>query len=276
MRITLLSFLIFSYSLSVFSQKDKDKTLFVGVTLGTKIANKHYADRYSGIYSFNGTNQTQLEGTLINNIQNYEAIRQLLGGYDFQIPYPGGYSSNITYTPGLLTGVTLGYQISPNLQVSIDGNINRLKVKNVFSLEVFDGSIQTSQEQYELGQIYAEESRFDGRFNFDYKSEGNKVDYIIGLSGLFSAWRIDKHSAIFRSYEMQIFSQFNPDPNSALNINRGSGIGFGINLGVEYRINEKIVSQIMYQPYQSFMDYGIPINKRFLPQHDLIVRLLWK
>lgn len=276
MRTSLLTSLFFICSLTLFSQKDKDKTLFVGVTVGTKIANKHYANRYSGIYSFNGTTQTQLEGTIITNVQNYEAIRQLLDGYDFQIPSPDGYAYNITYTPGILTGVTLGYQISPNLQVSIDGNFNKLKVKNVFSIEVFDGSIQTSQEKYELGQIYGEESRFDGRFNFDYKGDGNKVDYIIGLSGMFSAWRIDKHTAIFRSYQMPIFSQFDADPNSALNINRGSGLGVGINLGLEYRINKSIVSQIMYQPYQSFVDYGIPLTKRFLPQHDIIVRILWK
>ena len=57
---------------------------------------------------------------------------------------------------------------------------------------------------------------------------------------------------------------------------RGSGWGLGINIGVEYRINEKIVSQILYQPYQSFVDYGININKRVLLQHDFTVRFLWK
>ncbi len=75
---------------------------------------------------------------------------------------------------------------------------------------------------------------------------------------------------------MPLFTQFSGLPPSETNITRGSGLGIGLNLGLEYRINEKIVSQIMYQPYQTFVDYGITINRRILLQHDFTVRFLWK
>lgn len=272
---SIVVFVALFYCATVFGQKDKGKTLFFGVNVGTKIANKNYAFRYSGIYNHFGTNETQLEYYL-NLPQNYEQIRQKLNGVDFKVPYDA-YSLTMNYTPGLLTGVTLGYQISPNLQISADANINRLKVKNVFSIQTLDGSVQTSQEQYRLGQIYAEESRFDGRFNMDYVFDGTgKAKFIMGISGLFTAWRIDQHVAIFEGVQFPMFSQFSGVPASETNINRGRGWGLGLNFGVEYQLNQKIVSQIMYQPYHTFVDYGVTIQKRFLPQHDIVVRFLWK
>ena len=123
---------------------------------------------------------------------------------------------------------------------------------------------------------YAEESRFDGRFNFDYVADGNKAKFIIGGSLLYSFWRMDEHLAIFNNYTMALFSQFSNIPPGENNVVRGGGLGLGANLGVEYRINQKIVSQIMYQPYHSSVDYGVSINKRILLQHDIIVRFLWK
>lgn len=269
-----LLILVFSLGFTSLSQDEKGRSLFFGVNLGTKIANKNYAWRYSGIYNYFGTNETQLEYTL-NTPTNYNKIRDLLGGYDFQVPYDA-YSQNIRYTPGLLTGVTMGYQISPNLQVSVDGNFNKLKVKDVFTIQVFDPNVQTTAEQYRLGEIRAGESRFDARFNFDYIADGNKARFIIGGSGIYNFWRIDQHLAIFNNYQMSMFSQFTGVPQSDVNIVKGQGWGIGLNIGVEYRVNSKIVSQIMYQPYQTFVDYGITINRRILLQHDFTVRILWK
>lgn len=265
---------IFFTGLSSFSQDEKGRSLFFGVNVGTKIANKNYAWRYSGIYVPEGSDQTQLEYTL-NTPNNYNIIRDMLGGFDFQVPYDA-YSQNIRYTPGLLTGVTIGYQISPNLQVSADGNFNKLKVKDVFSIQVYDGSIQTTDGQYRLGYIYAEESRFDARFNFDYVADGNKTRFIIGGSGIYNFWRIDQHLAIYNNYEMPLSSQPVGLPSNPNNLVKGSGWGLGLNVGFEYRINEKIVSQIMYQPYQTFVDYGVVVNRKVLLQHDITVRFLWK
>jgi hypothetical protein len=132
--------IIFAAGFNSFSQNEKGRSLFFGVNLGTKIANKNYAWRYSGIYNYFGTDQTQLEYALTTPI-NYTKIQELLGGYDFQVPYDA-YSQNIRYTPGLLTGVTMGYQISPNLQISADGNFNKLKVCN-------DGNVFKSLQDHQ-------------------------------------------------------------------------------------------------------------------------------
>lgn len=271
MRYTLL-ILFTGFSFFGFSQKDKEQTLFFGVNIGTKLANKNYAWRYSGFYGYPGA--TQLESALYNEY-NENIIKELLEGNNFTVPYDA-YSQNIRYTPGLLTGVTIGYQVSPNLQMSVDGNFNKLKVRDVFSIKVLDGSVQTSQDQYRLGEIYAEESRFEGRYNVDYVYDGNKARFILGGSGLFSFWRMDQHIASFMGHNMSLYTVHSATPQNEFNITRGSGWGLGMNFGVEYRVNDKIVSQIMYQPYQTFVNYGIAIEKRFLPQHDITVRFLWK
>jgi hypothetical protein len=254
--------------LSGFTQGEKERKFFFGLNIGTKIANKNYASRYGGWY------QNELPNTLLNNPTHYQNVRYILNDIDFTLPFDY-FSQNMRYSPGLLTGLLFGYSLSPNLQASVEANFNKLKVRDVFSIEVFDPSNQTSQEQYELGEIYAEESRFNGKFNFDYISDGERAKYIIGLSGLFGAWRIDQHIASFRGYQMNLFSVHNPT-NNINNVVSGLGWGAGINLGIEYRFKPSIVAQIMYQPNHAQYDFDFTPARTLLIQHDLVVRILWK
>ena len=261
----------------------KDQKIYFGINVGVKFANKNYAERYAGYYPSSGFTGN-LENTLLLQT-NYNAIYQILGEKNFQIPFDA-YPTNITYTPGILTGVTIGYKLSPNLQVGIDADFSKLKVKNFFTIEVLDASNTTSQEQYQVGNLYAEESRFNGRFNFDYIVEGEKLNFVLGLSGIFSSWRIDEHIAVFNDYVMPLFSKFDPNNNFSTRIS-GSGWGAGLNTGLEYRLNEKIVCQLMYQPYFQRTDYfntklqiqnlgSTYIKDKFRLEHDLTLRILWK
>ena len=257
----------------------EERKFFAGVNVGVKFANKNYALRYNGVY------EQQLYQTLIQNPNNYDQIFRMLGDQHFLLPNDA-YPANIRYTPGLLTGVTVGYKLSPNIQASIDANFNKLKVRDVFSIEVLDATNTTSQNQYELGELYAEESRFNGRFNIDYIIPQEKIKYIIGVSGLFTAWRIDQHVAVFQGFQMPLFSVHNPNNNFSTRVS-GSGWGGGLNLGIEYRVNEKIVAQLVYQPYFSRVDYfntkneiqslgGAYVPDKFRLENDLTLRFLWK
>ncbi|MBI3135651.1 MAG: hypothetical protein HYZ14_13325 [Bacteroidetes bacterium] len=264
-RLTLLALLTILICSTVTAQKDK--ALFFGVNVGTKLANKNYAIRYSGLY------QNELENTLLTTY-NYNQIYMALGDKNFYLPYDA-FPTNIKYSPGLLTGITLGYQVNPNFQMSMDANFNKLKVRDAFTIYVDDPSNWTSEPVIKVGQLYAEESRFDGRFNLDYVFDGGKARFMAGVSGLFTAWRIDEQFATIQGYTMQLFTVHSPT-NNITNTVSGMGWGGGINIGCEYRVNDKIVSQILYQPYQTKVDYGFTINKKLLIQHDLTVRFLWK
>ena len=259
----LLIVFFFLCNISIYAQKEK--TIFFGVNVGVKFANKNYAKRYNGLYN------NELVNAIYSPI-NYNEIFIRLGDKNFDLNEVPG---NIKYTPGLLTGVLVGYQMSPNLQANIEANFNKLSVKDVFTIIIYDPTNSTSEPTIGLGQIYAKESRFNGRFNFDYVGDGDKAKLILGLSGIFMAWRIDEYAAAYDGYTMPLYSAFNPTNNFG-NVTRGSGWGFGTNIGLEYRVNEKIVAQIMYQPYQVWEDFGLTIDKRILLQHDLTVRFLWK
>ena len=245
----------------------KDRSLFFGVNVGVKLANKNYAARYSGAY------QNELYYA-INQQFTYDEIYRLLGDKHFALAYDA-YPLNMRYSPGLVTGLTVGYQLNPNIQMSLDANFNKLTAKDVFTVEVFDPTNGTSEPVINIGQLVGKESRFDGRYNIDYVADGTKARFIIGLSGIFNAWRIDEHVAIFQGYSMPLFSKFNPTNNFTNKVS-GMGWGGGINIGVEYPFSDNIIAQIMYQPYQTKVDYGYLINKRIILQHDLTVRFLWK
>jgi hypothetical protein len=251
-----------------FSQDEEERKLFVGVNVGTKIGNKNYAQRYAGWYN------NQLEDVMVNTSTNYYQIYTRLGDKDFYLPYDF-FPQRMRYAPGLVTGVLVGYSISPNLQTSVDFNFSKLSSRDVFSIVVIDPNNTTSQEQYQLGELLAKESRFDGRFNFDYMADGEKFRFILGLSGLFTGWRIDGHTATFSGYVMPLFSKHNPLNNITYRV-RSSGWGVGANFGVNYRFSEQFVAQLMYQPYHSQMNVGIVPNKKLLLHHDIVLRILWK
>ncbi len=262
MKYIIIGIFLFS-SFTINAQKDK--TIYFGVNVGVKFANKNYATRYNGLY------QNGLYNTL-NSTINYNNIYTSLGDKHFELMAVPG---KIRYTPGLITGIQLGYILTPNVQVSIEGNFNKLTVKDVYTIEIFDPTNWTSEPTIGLGQLYAKESRFNGRFNIDYIGDGDKVKFIFGASGIFMAWRIDEHVAIYNGFNMPLFSVHNPTNNLG-NTTGGMSWGGGLNMGLEYRFQENMVCQIMYQPYIVFPDYDVYIEKRFLLQHDLTARFLWK
>lgn len=265
-------------------QAQEDQKFFFGINVGAKFANKNYALRYAGYYPNTGTTGN-LENVIYQQ-NNYNQIYTILGEKNFQLPFDT-YPTNIRYTPGIVTGVCLGYKLGPSLQFSLDANFSRLKTRDFFTIEVLDPSNTTSQEQYRVGNLYGEESRFNGRFNMDYVVEGETVNIIGGLSGVFHAWRIEEHIAVFEEYIMPLHSKFqNAAQQSTVKI-AGTGFGFGINLGAEYDLNEKIVLQLMYQPYVQRADYfntkatianlgSSYIKDKYRLEHDLILRIMWK
>ncbi|MEZ4922152.1 MAG: hypothetical protein R2780_03165 [Crocinitomicaceae bacterium] len=279
--------LFLTFTLSLYSQ-DEDKAeqrFFLGVNVGVKIANKNYAARYAGWY------QDQLRNALgIGNINTYNAIYQLLGQKDFILPSDiVAFPTIVRYTPGLITGVTLGYKLSPNLQIGLDADFNKLRVLTGYSIQVIDPSITVTQEQYRTGIIVGQESRFNGRFNFDYIVEGDQFNFIAGISGLFHAWRIDSHIAYFpdnSGIQIPLFSVHDPTNNFTKKTS-GLGWGGGLNAGIEHRFTEKIVAQLMYQPYVLRADYynskstiaalgSSYIKPPLRLEHDITVRILWK
>jgi hypothetical protein len=276
MKVKLLLILILFTNINLLAQDTK--RFFVGLNIGSKIANKSYAVRYTGAY------QNELSN-LFSNPYVHQDVYEILGNKDFAF---FEYNENYRYSPAINYGVLLGYNVSPNLQASIDANFSSLKVKTSYNLEVFDPANQTSQEQYQVGYILGGETRFNGKFNLDYISDGDKVKFIIGAQGIFSSWRMEQ-LLIELNNEQWIYNLYSVhDPaNNFTKKTSGSGWGYGINIGFEYRLSDKFVGQFMYQPYFSKSEYfstksqieaagSTYIKPEAQLEHDITLRIIWK
>ena len=275
MKIKLLLTLFLFTNITLLAQ---EKKFFVGLNVGAKFASKHYALRYTGFY------QSELP-LLLSNPQIHQQLYQLLGNQDFEF-YE--YNLNYKYTPAINYGVLIGYAVSPNLQASIDANFSQPKVQTNYTIKLYDPGNQTSQDQYKVGNILGKEGRFNSKFNLDYMFDGDKIRFIIGIQGLFLSWRMEE--LIFELADEQwIYNSYSVH-NVTNNITKktsGSGWGYGVNLGLEYRMNKKLVAQLLYQPYLSRLEYFstksqienagpsyLGVSNRL--EHDLTLRVLWK
>jgi hypothetical protein len=259
----------------------QEKKFFVGLNVGVKFANKNYAFRHTGAY------QNELP-TLLSNQQIHNQLYLLLNNQDFEFVE---HNENFKYTPAINYGVLLGYAVTPNLQASIDANFCQPKVQTTYTIKLLDPGNQTSQDQYRVGSVLGKEGRFNGKFNLDYIFDADKIKFIIGVQGLFLSWRMEQliyeladEQWIYNSYSVHNVA------NNFTKKTSGSGWGYGLNLGFEYRLNEKFVAQFTYQPYLSRIEYfytkaqieqlessgsNYPgISNRL--EHDITLRILWK
>jgi hypothetical protein len=275
MNVKILILLIFS---TFFKLNAQDNKFFIGLNTGAKFGNKNYAVRYTGAYQ----NELPVQ---FDNPTIYQQVYQALGNKDFQF---SEYNNLYRYTPAFNLGVVFGYAISPNLQASIATNFCQLKVKTTYTLEVIDPSNLTTQQQFVTGNILGQEGRFNGKFNLDYISDGDKVRFIFGVSGLFVAWRIEQQVAELLNEQViiNLFSVHNPTNNFTKKTS-GSGWGYGINTGVDFKINDMFRGQLLYQPYFSRVEYfatksqieaagSTYVKPKMRLEHDLTLRLLWK
>lgn len=256
----------------------QEKKFFVGFNIGVKFSNKNYALRYTGSY------QNELPN-LLSNQQIHQQLYQSLGNQDFEF---FEYNLNYKYTPAINYGALVGYTVAPNLQASIDANFSQPKVQTTYTIKLFDPGNQTSQDQYKVGNILGKEARFNGKFNLDYIFDAEDVKFIIGVQGIFLSWRME--SLIYElADEKWLYNSYSVH-NVTNNITKktsGSGWGYGLNLGVEYRLNKKFIAQLMYQPYLSRLEYfytksqveavGSNYSGVFNRlEHDLTLRIQWR
>ena len=269
----LLFFLLFT---NIVGAQEVKRFIF-GVNVGVKFANKNYAIRYTGYYN----------DQLINyfNIQNnYQIVRALLDNRDFSFD---SYSDLYRFQPAPVYGVNLGFQASPNLCFEFDFNFSNIKMLGGYTLRIDDPGNFTSQDIYANGFITGKESRFNGRVNMNYTSEGDKVRVVAGLSGLLNSWRMEENLVELNGKILtNLYSQFNVGNGFTSRV-QGSGFGYGVNLGIEVPFKEGIVMQILYQPYITRMDYfnsnqiiddigDAYVKPQRRLEHDIIARFVWR
>ncbi|MFK8039193.1 MAG: hypothetical protein AB8B74_12945 [Crocinitomicaceae bacterium] len=276
----LLFCLLIVSSVKVIGQSKDIKRLIFGLNAGVKFANKNYARRYTGVY------QDQLLNFFTQQ-DNYQRVRQLLDNKDFS-PHPTAFYSDLfRFQPAPVYGVNIGFQASKSLCFEADLNFSNIKFIGGYTLLIQEPGNLTSQEVIQNGTIIGKESRFNGRINMNYTSNGEKVKAIIGISGILNSWRMEDNSVELNGGIItNLYSQFNT-VNGFLTKVRGTGFGYGANIGIEVPFKKGIVMQILYQPYRTSMEYFETdeaiaalgdnyIKPSAVFEHDLIARFVWR
>ncbi|MFK8043870.1 MAG: hypothetical protein AB8B72_00140 [Crocinitomicaceae bacterium] len=278
MKILLFIFIIFgSSTLKAQTNADNLKRFIFGANAGVKFASKKYAIRYTGAY------QDQLINFL-NFPSTYQRVRELLGNNDF---YFDSFSLLYRFQPAISYGINFGYQASPNLSFEADLNFSNIRMIGGYTLVVEDPANFTDQLNFATGTVIGNESRFNGRINMNYRTDGETVKGIFGIAGLVNSWRMEENYAELNgAIVAQLFSGSNPANGFTSRVS-GTGFGYGINLGIEVPFKKGIVMQIVYQPYITRMDYfntqevisglGASYQKpgRVI-EHDLMARFVWR
>ena len=276
LKLALFCLLYIGHSFAQDSPEDIKRFIY-GLNAGVKFANRNYAIRYTGAY------QNQLENFFIQP-NNYQNVRQLLGNKDFEFD---SYSDLYRYIPAVVYGINFGFQASNNLSFEADLNFSNIRFIGGYTLSIIDPGNFTTQEIFQNGTVIGKESRFNGRINMNYTTDGEKLKGVFGLSGLVNSWRMDENQVELNGIIIaNLFSQFNPTNGFFARV-RGTGFGYGINAGIEVPFKKGIVMQIVYQPYITRMDYFntqdvieaegenyIQPPRRL--EHDIIARFVWR
>ncbi len=273
----LLFYLLLAFKLSAQESAQDIKRFIYGLNAGVKFANRNYAIRYTGAY------QNQLENFFLQQ-NNYQNIRQILGNKDFSFD---SYSELYRYQPAPVYGINLGFQASRNLSFEADLNFSNIKFIGGYTLSIIEPGNFTTQDIFQNGTVLGQESRFNGRVNMNFTSNGEKIKGVVGISGLVNSWRMEENLVELNGGIItNLFSPINATNGFTSRVS-GTGFGYGVNAGIEVPFKKGIVMQILYQPYITRMDYfttrdniialGDDYEKpaRRL-EHDLIARFVWR
>lgn len=261
---------VFIICLSILGFSQEEPGFFMGINAGGYKANKNTAMMYSGGSNFS------LYG--IEWAFSYPNYKRDFDNY-FQYPYsivelPEG----MTYLTSLEIGGIIGYRVDQSLDVYLEANVGKLKVQDVFVVEVQNpntGSVNYPLEQY---PVFGEEQRlninFGGRFTL-FEQQG-----IIGYLPLFLNFNSVK---VAKNYFVVNNKQYNIVHNIQGITNQqpgGIGYGGGSGFGVKYRLTDQIILDASYNGIYSkitmiresatqpeFSAWGL--------HHSILLRVIW-
>ncbi|MCB9196008.1 MAG: hypothetical protein H6600_08575 [Flavobacteriales bacterium] len=269
MKRTILFILAFISISNIHSQED-ESGFFFGVNIGSFMANKNTAMMYSGgsNYSLYGIEWAFQNPNYKPDLDNY-----------FQYPYsivelPQG----MTYRPSVEIGGIIGYHVDESVALYAEANVGKLKVQDVFVVEIDNPNTNSVQKPLEQFPIYGEEQRlnFNGGARFTVFKQNGVLGYL-PLFGNFNSVKLERNYFIVNNKIYNIVHNLQGITN---NRPGGVGYGFGTGLGFKYRISDKILVDACYSgvyakvtmiressTQSAFTAWGL--------HHSILFRILW-
>ncbi len=274
-RYIIVILLILTFCKNAVSQKTyinkKDSTtrrgLYFGGNVGVFLANKYTANYY------NGTDSTGNPGQRISSIfqysQNYEKIKQALGGYDFTI---AELPLNMKYSPSAYIGFHVRYLFSNYDAFLFQANYSKVKASDIFTLKLQTPNFSNPEATYYKADIWGIEDRVNIDVGYS-RIFSLSENIFLGLEGgiNFNSVRV-KESKI--KIEGMQFSITDPSYNYYNIVEGGVNAGAFITANIQLWLNNVLSLEPSYTCYYSEIKLGE--NQKYKPQSVIFARLIYK
>lgn len=252
-------------------------TVFFGLNIGAIKANSKTAQIYAG-------NTTKYGASFYFNNIYYQAELDEYFKYNYRISsYPN--PETIRYRTTFNVGGHGGVNIDESIAIYADINITKLKVEDVFTVEVDNPNnpALTGQKQLEQIPIFGEESRTNLNLGIqaNFYNEGPVKGYF-NLFGNVNNAKLEKNYFVINGKSYSIYHnalENGTASNGQIQFQQtvppgGVGYGGGAGLGIKYKFNEQFTFDANY--------YGVytrtRMNETLKPfgiNHVFVARIIW-
>jgi hypothetical protein len=234
-------------------KSDTIQGIYFGLNLGTYFANKYTANEYNGLGYNNFTgdkNQNISQSDLVNtlgvnnqiNNQNYNAISQALGGYNFELDE---LPINMRYTVAFVIGLHTSYFFNKSNSIFLNVNAIKLTTTDQFTLRLTDlapTADPSQNREKQLFPIVGKEQRVQFLLGFQKVMGENKIaNPYIELGGNMTLVKFDKNEIQVNQFIADITTDYDFATNVATfaRIQTGAGFGGFASFGLQIKLGNK-------------------------------------
>ncbi|MBU0486329.1 MAG: hypothetical protein KKA07_08215 [Bacteroidetes bacterium] len=213
-------------------EEEPDLTgFYIGGNIGFYFANKVTASYYNGRGVNNVDSVLNDRGSTIIS-QNHKAIKEALGGYDFQFN-PEDLPLDMKYDPSINIGFFMKYNTTNNSGFFLLFNYTKLQAIGGFNIEVDMYNNGFSEPVYEQCNIYGVEERINFDFGYNRSFQIDKTAAFFLEGGLnINDTKLLHNKIQVAGLEFEITNPY----YSMYNLQQG-GMGAGVFVGAGFNLN---------------------------------------
>lgn len=257
-----------------FSQKkfhDKDTTNRKGWYFGGNIG-AYFANKYTANY-YNGTDSTGNVGQRLMYVfqypQNYEKIKQALGGYDFAI---AEMPVAMRYSPAAYVGFHARYLFTENDAFLIQANYSKLRVNDIFTLKLQVPNYSNPDGSYYKADIWGVEERVNIDFGYSRSFGLSENVYFAIEAGLnINSVRVKESKIKIEGMQFSVTDPYYAYYNI---VEGGLNTGAFASANIQLWLNDVLSLEPSLTCYYSKINLGE--NKMYKPQYALFARLIYR
>ncbi|HRS54090.1 MAG TPA: hypothetical protein P5250_05240 [Bacteroidales bacterium] len=243
------------------------KGLYIGFNIGSYFANRYTANYYNGLDSSGSVSYKVLY--IFQYQQNYDRIKQVLGGYDFQIDE---MPSNMHFNPSAYIGINAKYNFTNKDAFFIQANYSKVKTNDIFTLKLLQPQYSSPEANLYKANIWGVEDRINFDLGYGHSFHlFNNVYFGIETGININSVRVKESKIQIENLQFSIKDPYYDYYNI---IEGGINIGGLITGNLQFWLNQTLSLEPSFTCYYSKINLGD--NKKYMPQLAIFTRLIYK